>query len=115
MPDGLGHLFRATKDATVSLAARSYVNTKLHGIGTVTELSIDTTKRRIHARLELIGEAEPIAIDVTRFDVTQREGESRITILEVSTSRQWLTEALRQFVIGKSFAIPPQAGAVLKA
>jgi hypothetical protein len=112
--DGVRNLLRSTKDATVAFAARVFLNTKLQGIGTMTQLSIDTKKRQIHVRLDLAGEAEPIEIEVTKFEVTQRGGQSSITILEASTSRKWLTEVLRQFVVGKSFAIPPQASAVLK-
>ena len=114
MINGIRNLLRSTKDATVAIAARAFLNTKLHGIGTMTELSIDTKKRLIHVRLDLVGETEPIEIDVTRFELTQHGDQSSITILDANTSRAWLTEVLRQFVVGKSFPIPPQAAAVLK-
>lgn len=114
MIDGIRNLLRSTKDATVAIAARAFLNTKLHGIGTMTELSIDTKNRVIHVRLDLVGETEPIQIDVPKFEITQRGDQSSITILDASASREWLTEVLRQFVVGKSFPLPPQAGAVLK-
>ena len=98
----------------MAFGARAFVNTKLHGIGEVTELSIDTKKRLIHMRLDLTGEAEPIEINVTKFEVTHRRGQAAITILSADTSHEWLTEVLRQFVVGKSFPIPPQAGTILE-
>src|SRR5204863_158444 len=53
---------RRSKDATLAFTARIAINSKLKGIGEMTELSIDTKTRRVRVRLELVGEAEPIDI-----------------------------------------------------
>jgi len=53
---------RRSKEATLAFTARVAVNSKLKGIGEMTELSIDTKKRRVRVRLELVGEAEPIEV-----------------------------------------------------
>jgi hypothetical protein len=37
-----------------------------------------------------------------------------ITIEEVTSSREWLTAALSEFVVGQDLPIPAKAGAVLK-
>jgi hypothetical protein len=37
-----------------------------------------------------------------------------ITIEEVTSSREWLTVALREFVVGQDLALPAKAGVVLK-
>lgn len=114
MTAGVRNLLRSSKDTALGFAARTFFNTKLHGIGEMTELSIDTKKRSIHVRLDLEGEAEPIEINVNKYDLTRRGARTAITVLDASTSRKWLTEVLRQFVIGNSFVIPPKAGVVLK-
>ena len=80
----------------------------------MTEFSIDTKTRSIHARVELVGEVEPIEINVGKYELTQRGDDVSIAIVDIATSRQWLTAVLRQFVVGRSFTIPPQAGTVLK-
>ena len=74
----------------------------------MTELSIDTKNKRVRLRLELLGEQEPIDIDILRYGTTY------ITIEEVQSSREWLTSALREFVVGEDLVIPGKAGAVLK-
>jgi hypothetical protein len=103
-----------SKDATVGFAARVAINAKLRGIGEMTELSIDTKQKRIWMRVELTGEREPIEVEITRYRLETGESGMELTIEEVTTSREWLTVALRQFVVGQSFPVPPKAEALLK-
>ena len=80
----------------------------------MTELSIDTRKRALRVRLQLAGEAEPIEIHVNKYRLTQRGDRAALTIVDAAASRPWLTEALRQFVVGQSFPVPGKAAAFLK-
>jgi len=64
---------RRSKDATLAFTARVAVNTKLKGIGEMTELSIDTKKRRVRVHLELVGEAEPIEVEITKYNLKNKE------------------------------------------
>ena len=107
--------FQRSKDATVGFAARVAINAKLRGIGEMTELSIDTKNKRIRLRLDLIGEHEPIEIDVTRYRLRSNdERGARLTIEAVRASRPWLDVALQEFVVGQTFPLPPKATALLK-
>ena len=80
----------------------------------MTELYIDTQNKRVRVRLELLGEKEPIDVEILRYSLKEKGETTHITIEEVTTSREWLTAALREFVVGQDLAIPPKAGAVLK-
>jgi hypothetical protein len=80
----------------------------------MTELSIDTKNKRIRIRLELLGETEPIEVDVSRYSLKEIDERTYITIEEVTSSRQWLAVALREFLVGQDLAIPAKASAVLK-
>jgi hypothetical protein len=90
------------------------INTKLRSIGEMTELSIDTKNKRVRVRLELLGEREPIDIDILRYSMKEKGDTTYIVIEEVSSSREWLTSALREFVVGQDLAVPAKAGAILK-
>ncbi len=103
-----------SKDATLAFTTRIAINTKLRSIGKMTELCIDTKNKRVRLRLELIGEQEPIDIDILRYSLKEKGQTTYITIEEVHSSREWLTRALREFVVGQEFVIPAKAGAVLK-
>ena len=80
----------------------------------MTELSIDTKKRRVRVRLELLGEAEPIEVEITKYSLKNKDSAARLTIEEATASREWLAVALRGFVVGRTIDIPAKAAALLK-
>jgi hypothetical protein len=80
----------------------------------MTEFYIDTKNKRVRLRLELLGEKDPIDVEVLRYSLKEKGETTYITIEEVTSSREWLTAALREFVVGKDLAIPAKAGALLR-
>ena len=103
-----------SKDATLAFTARVAINTKLRSIGQMTELLIDTKNKRVRARVDLLGENEPIELEILRYSVKEKGETTYITVEEATSSREWLTAALREFVVGQDLPIPAKAGAVLK-
>ena len=114
MAEGIRGLLRGSKDAALGYTARSFFNTRLHGIGEMTEFSIDTKSRTFRLRLDLVGETEPIEINVGRYELKRRGDETSLKVLDATASRPWLAEALRQFVVGRSFTVPAGMEVVLK-
>ena len=80
----------------------------------MTELSIDTKTKRIRVRLELLGEKEPIEVEILRYSLAEKGEKTYITIEGATSSREWLATALRELLVGREFAIPAKAAAVLK-
>jgi hypothetical protein len=107
-----GFLHRS-KDATLAFAARVAINRRLNSIGEMTELSIDTKNKRIRVRLDLVGEKEPIEVEILRYNLKTKGETSHIIIEEATASREWLTVALREFIVGKDITIPAKAGALM--
>jgi hypothetical protein len=110
----LRDVLHRSKDATLAFTVRRATNAKLRSIGEMTELSIDTKTKRVRVRLELLGETEPIDIEILRYSLKEKGETTYITIEEATSSREWLTAALSEFVVGQDLAIPAKAGAVLK-
>jgi hypothetical protein len=108
-----GFLHRS-KDATLAFTARVAINRRLKSIGEMTELSIDTKEKRIWVRLDLVGEKEPIEVEILRYHLKTNGETVYITIEEATASREWLTVALREFVVGQDITIPTKAAALLK-
>jgi hypothetical protein len=98
----------------LAFTTRVAINAKLRSIGEMTELSIDTKNKRVRIRLELLGEKEPIDVEVLRYSLKEKGETTYITIEEAISSREWLTVVLREFIIGRDLAIPAKAGAILK-
>ena len=80
----------------------------------MTELSIDTKKRCILLRLELVGEAEPIEVEIAKYNLKTKDNVAKLTIEEATASRPWLAAALQEFVVGETLSIPKRAAAILK-
>ena len=98
----------------MAFAVRLATNTKLRSIGEMTELSIDTKTKQVRVRLELLGEKEPVDVEILRYTVKEKGETTYITIEQATSSREWLTVALREFIVGQDLALPAKAGAVLK-
>jgi len=110
----LRNVLHRSKDATLAFTTRVAINIKLRSIGEMTELSVDTKNRRVRVRLELLGEKEPIDVEILHYSLKKKGEATRITIEEATSSREWLTAAMREFVVGQDLAIPAKAAAVLK-
>ena len=111
---GLRDVLHRSKDAALAFTVRVAINTNLRSIGQMTELSIDTKNKRVCVRLELLGEKELIDVEILRYSLKEKGETTYITIEEVTSSREWLTVALREFVVGQDLALPAKAGIVLK-
>jgi hypothetical protein len=98
----------------LAFSARLAINAKLGFIGEMTELSIDTNNKRVRARLELLGEKEPIDVEILRYSLKEKGETTYISIEEATSSREWVTVALREFVVGQDLALPAKAAALLK-
>ena len=80
----------------------------------MTELSIDTKTKRVRVRLELLGEKDPVEVEILRYTLKEKGETTYITIEEATSSREWLTVAMREFVVGQDLVIPAKAAVVLK-
>ena len=112
--DTLRDLLGGSKDAALAFGARRVINARISRIGVVTELSIDTKTQSMHLRLQLRGETEPIDVQVKKYSLEQAGDRATLMIVEATASREWVDGALQEFVVGRSFEIPPTAASVLK-
>jgi hypothetical protein len=79
MRDGILSIF-------AKLAAARYVTP----YGKMTSFHIDTANKKITVSLDLRGEQSPIDAEVG-YDLQEDSGNLNIRIMEVKTSREWLT------------------------
>ena len=107
-------VLRGSKDATLGFAARTWLNSRLRGIGELSDLSIDTKRQRIHLRLRLSGEAEPTEVYVRKYTLKRKGERAMLTIVDATASRKWVAAILRKFVTGQTFPVPAQAATALK-
>jgi hypothetical protein len=108
------NFLRASKDAAIAVGIRTFFNSKYSRIGQMTDVSVDTEKRELRVRLTMRGEDAPIEIHVTNYNIEQRGERATVTIGEAIASREWITELLRESVVGRTFVLPERATAMVK-
>ena len=105
---------RGSKDTVVAFGLRTLLNSRLRTIGKVTDLTIDTARRRAQIRMALRGEGGAIDVADLRYDIQHADGSDSLTLVDAVASREWLTAALKQFVVGRSFHLSPNGARVLR-
>jgi hypothetical protein len=108
-----GSFLRGPKDAAIALGVRSFFNARYSRFGQMSDMSIDTARREIRLRLDLVGESTPVEIHLTNYSIQHQGERTTMTIGDATASREWITELLRQFVVGRPFVLPEGAGAIV--
>jgi hypothetical protein len=98
----------------IAAGVRSVFNSKYGRFGQMSDVSVDTSKREIRVRLELVGESTPIELHIMNYSIEQQGAGTTLTIGDAIASREWITELLRELVIGRTFVLPERAAAMVK-
>ena len=105
-------MLRDSKDAALAYAAERFVNTRLRGVGQISDLSLETTNRTVHFCLTLRGESEPVDVKLSDVEVQRGDDGAVLIVGGAVASREWLSGALGQFVVGRTFPIPRGASLI---
>lgn len=92
------------KDLTVRAALNVYID-YLKGIGKVLDLKIDPKTKSAYISIELKGEASPISLEITSYQILEKNGKKFLKIGGFKASREWLDVALNGFVKDKEFEL----------
>lgn len=108
-----GVVFTAAKDALASQAARTYVNGLIKRYGELRELKIDSRAKTVHAVCGLIGETEPVTVNIEAYRMVTERETTYVEITACSCSRGWLQNLLEDQVCGRRLKLPAWAAAAL--
>jgi hypothetical protein len=97
---------RFIKDPLLSKILKIILPRFISDFGKVSNLSIDTNSKSIYLTLKLVGESEPVTINISRYEFIQRDGQDYLIIREFSTSKSWLDIAVRKYAPNLQFKIP---------
>jgi hypothetical protein len=92
-----------------------FINSKIKDYGKVIEFCLKPEKREIHLKVLLVGEKEPIDVDITGYDLVDDEVNPCIIINKCTTSKEWMTVLAEKFLCGKELPIPKDKFAILKS
>ncbi|MFW6324171.1 MAG: hypothetical protein ACOC0U_03830 [Desulfovibrionales bacterium] len=96
----------AARDSAVGLGSRAVLNkTVMKEYGQVLDLKIDSAKKTAWARVQLLGEAEPVQVEIGRYELARENGKHYLHIETVRASREWMDTLARQLLAGRRFEI----------
>jgi hypothetical protein len=108
-------LFNPAKDFALEVAVKLWFNQTHKRYGQMTSIQIDSTAKSIHLELELKGESAPLRIDVRRYELTTKAGETHLELGAIETSREWLNALLEDLLppTSRRFKLPGSLRALL--
>jgi hypothetical protein len=103
-----GQALNSAKDRLLSTGAKAHLNKLIERYGTLVDFQLNTVARTMSLTLQLKGEETPIEVQVHEYTLSSAEGKSVLVIdgKKVDTSREWLTELIRDRVSEKQLVVP---------
>lgn len=102
-------MFSKIKDKVSSIAAKSFLESKLGEAGEIQELSIDSRSKKFSIVLLLKGEPASIAIDVANYRILEDTEGSLVEIGEIQSSRRWI----EMLLAGRKIKVPKIVAKIL--
>ena len=87
-------MLTSLKDRIAAKAARHFCNRHIERYGEVRELQLDSRRRRVEIIGVLHGESTPIRVEVTRYEIEERDDRLFVHISDLTCSRPWLQALL---------------------
>lgn len=96
------------KDYLLAGAVKLWFNQTHKRYGQMTHIQIDSQNHRIDVELKLKGETSPIQLSLKSYQLSSEAGETLITIGEIETSREWITQLISDYLPSdkKRFKVP---------
>jgi hypothetical protein len=96
------------KDHSVSFVIEKLLAKKLAPYGQLLAFQLHSAENRASCRVLLRGETEPVTLSVDEYRLTQDATGTALTVVQACASREWLSQLLRDFLVGRSFPVPEQ-------
>jgi hypothetical protein len=103
-----GQALDSAKDRLLATGAKAHFNKLVERYGTVLDFQLNSVGRSLSFTILLKGEETPIKINVYEYTLSNAEGKSVLVIdrNKIDTSREWLTELIRDQVGQKRLVVP---------
>ena len=94
------------KDRATEASVKAYINCRIQNFGEITRVAIDSQQKTALIEVVLKGEVAPIWVNVRSYEKTERNGQGFIRIKGIEASREWISLALTEYVVGREFPVP---------
>jgi hypothetical protein len=97
-----------SKDRLISARIKQELNIQLKRYGQVLDVKLNTREQSLQLSVELVGEPNPITVQVGKYSLTKENSELWLTIdaQTIQASRDWLTRLLQDHAGHHRLPIP---------
>ena len=95
--------------ASGASGAKVIINRLISEYGKVCDLEVNKNKCSIIASILLEGENDPIKVTIEKYEIIKTDTSTSVMIKSASSDKAWLNTGIKNFLIGKSWDIPPKA------
>jgi len=92
----------------------TFINFKIQRVGHMLNLKIDPDNKSIKLSILLLGEDEPLDIDIKSYELIEENNKSYIKINDVETSKTWMNILILEFVENNKIEISNKISKLLK-
>jgi hypothetical protein len=107
-------MFKSLKDKTVSFGLRQVINLKIKEYGEMLKLNLDSANKTIDLELMLLGEKEPLEVNVGNYEIIHKDGKEYLSAKNITTSREWINIVAKNFLENQEIEIPKNIADTLK-
>ena|SRR5689334_2826132 len=106
--------FSDSKDRLLASFALPMLNNSwLKPYGQATDLKLNSSGKSLEVTVQLRGESTPIRVEVQEYELTEEQGKMFVIIKQIATSREWMTQLARNFLVGKQLEVPREVAGTL--
>jgi hypothetical protein len=109
MFESLGNALQSARQKALEAAIRSLVNQRIEKYGQIIQLEIHPVQKRARLEIALKGEPAPLEVHIDAYELQSAEARLLLSIRKIRASREWITAALEDFVVGRQFPVPEAA------
>ena len=109
MLDSLAKVWAAGKEGALEAAVKAFLNREFEKFGSINSLRLDSKQKTITAELALKGETSPLTVHVESYRIEEKDGVTYLTVQSARASREWVSAALDQFLVGRPIKVPAVA------
>jgi hypothetical protein len=107
-------IFSSFKDNLSSFSGEQIIKKAVERYGVLQDFKINSSLKTMYLKVLLMGEKEPVEINIDKYTVTDEYGSTYVKVYDVKTSRPWMTRLAEDFLTKEKFEIPENYSSIAK-
>jgi hypothetical protein len=99
-------LFNSLKDNLSSFSGEQFIRKAVDKYGELQDFKLNSSSKTMFLKILLNGETQPVEIKVNKYSLNEENGRAFVRVSDVETSREWMTQLAKDYLLQQRFEIP---------